>query len=170
MADLPPVATQWLPELHQGRDGETQLYKLVNQLRRKMMGGSVGGGLALFSSALGRGDVSSTTSGNEDVFILQMQLPSVFPAFSFSMGCMLLSASAGSPTVRARLGGTWGAFDGTVIASVGLPAGTPINTLTDVSTTGNLVTLNTATRLAITLQSAAPTVKASAVGAFIIGS
>ena len=30
--------TGLLPELHQGRDGETQLYKLANQLRRQVPG------------------------------------------------------------------------------------------------------------------------------------
>jgi hypothetical protein len=171
MSTLPPVATNWLPELHDGKDPYSPVgIKLINQLRRRILGGSVGLGLALFSSALGRGDSTNTTSGNEDQFILQMQLPSVFPTFSFSMGCMLLSSTTGSPTVRARIGGSWNVFDGNIIASFGFPVGTPANTLAHSSTTGNLVTLNTGTLLKLTLQSAAPGVKATAVGSFVIGS
>lgn len=162
-----PNTTTWLPKLREGRDGYSQMVRLINQLRDRIMGGSGGvPGLALFSTALGRGDSTTTTSGNEDTFILEWQLPDVYPSFQFSLGGMLLSA-AGSPIVRVRLGGTWGAFDGTVIATIN-PAVAPL-VLTNVSTDGNLVTGNTATIIKITLQAASAGHKATWVGGFAIG-
>lgn len=159
------------PKVLERRSDERDVFRLLNALRDAYSDLTSGGGTgrAYFSAAIGRGDSTNTTTGNEDSFILQWQLPAAFPAFSFGMGGMLLSASTGSPVVRARLGGAWNTFDGIVIAEMGLPVGAPVNTLVDVSTTGNLVTLNTATLLKLTLQSAAPAIRATAVGMFVIG-
>lgn len=154
------------PKVIERRSDERQVFELLNALRDAYMDLVSGGssGRSLFSTALGRGDSTTTTSGNEDAFILQWELPFVFSSFNFNMGGMLSSA-LGTATVRARLGGTWNTFDGTVIATI--TGASP--TLVDVSTIGNLVTLNTATLLKLTLQASGAGHKATFVGGFVIG-
>lgn len=154
------------PAVLERRSDERQVFALLNALRTAYLAITGGGdaGLALFSTAIGRGDSTNTTSGHEDQMILQWQLPRAFPVFTFSMAGMLLSA-AGSATVRARLGGAWNAFDGTVIATMN--GASP--TLARASGSGAVGPSNTETLLKLTLQSSAPTVKATFVGGFVIG-
>jgi len=151
------------PEVIEKRDDERAVFLLLNALRRKVTKLSAVTSGIKFSSALGRGDASSTTSGNEDI-IYEFELPSVFAAFTFGISCQLLSAS-GAATVRARLGGTWSTVDGNVIAT--MSGSTPTFSRVETSAT---VAANTGTLLKVTLKSSAPTVKASFAGGWVLGS
>lgn len=149
MSMLPPVATGWLPELNEAKDGKTELYKLVNQLRRRVIGSAAGMGVAWFSTAIGRGDTLTSGVSGAEVIGLQFQLPTAFPQFNMNFaGNVKDSASAG--VFRIRLGGVMGvAASGTIVAT--LNAST---TGYQYATTTVPVTLNTATLVTMTLQSA----------------
>lgn len=148
MATLPPVATNWLPALNEAKDGKREIVKLVNQLRRKLMGTSPGSGLALFSTAIGRGDViRSLTDGNE-VIGLSFQLPVVYSAFTISFSGEIADSGSGG-IFRIRMGGTYGiASSGTVIATLNASAATFV-----VASVITPVTSNPATLLQMTVQS-----------------
>lgn len=149
MAVLPPVPTVWLPELNVAKDGKEPLYKLVNQLRRRVIGSSMGSGVAWWSTAIGRGDSLSSGTTGAEVIGLTFQLPTVFPAFVMNFsGEVKDTGSAG--VFRIRLGGTVGvATSGTVVATLNASTTSFVYATTSVS-----VTLNTATLVTMTLQSA----------------
>lgn len=148
MATLPAVATNFLPELHEGRDGNREIIKLVNQLRRRLLGSSPGTGAAWFSTAIGRGDTLTSGTTGMEVIGLQFRLPTAFPQFTLNFaGEVADSASAG--VFRVRLGGVSGsATSGTVVAT--LNASAPAFTY---ATTSVPITLNTQTLVTVTLQS-----------------
>jgi antitoxin (DNA-binding transcriptional repressor) of toxin-antitoxin stability system len=148
LATLPPVATQWLPELHDGVDKMPQVIKLVNQLRRRVMGSAAGFGVAWWSTAIGRGDTLTSGTSGAEVIGLQFHLPTAFPQFTVNFaGEVKDSASAG--VFRIRKGGTVGiAASGTVIATLNASS-----TGFVYATTSALVSLNTDTLITMTLQS-----------------
>ena len=149
MATLPPVNTAWLPEIHEGRDGLPQIIKLLNQLRRKLIGYAPGAGVAWFSTAIGRGDALSSGTSGAEVIGLQFQLPTAFPSFNLNFaGEVKDTASAG--VFRVRLGGTLGvATSGTVVATLNASSTSYTYATVTVPISANLQTLVT-----MTLQSA----------------
>lgn len=149
MSTLPPVATQYLPELHEGRDGITQIIKLVNQLRRRLMGTGPGTAAAWWSTAIGRGDALSSVTSGVEVIGLQLQLPAAFAAFTLNLSGEA-SDTAGTGILRVRLGGTVGLTDGVTAATINVTSVGFGNYSVSTPITANLQTLVT-----FTLQSAA---------------
>ena len=137
--------TNWLPELREGRDGIPQIIRLVNQLRRRVIGSSPGMGVAWFSTAIGRGDILSSGTSGAEVIGLQFELPTAFPAFTINFaGFVADSASAG--VFRIRLGGTRGvAAGGTVVATLNASAPGFVSASVNAPVTANLQTLVTMT-------------------------
>lgn len=144
-----PNTTTWLPELREGRDGIPQIIRLVNQLRRRLIGGPAGsGGVALFSTAIGRGDTLTTLTNGVELVGLPFVMPVIYPTFTLSFGGQ--AEDTGSNGVfRLRLGGTFGLTDGVEILRI-------TATTTGFQTyqaTPALVTGNTANLIQMTLQS-----------------
>lgn len=148
MSTLPAVATNWLPELHEGKDGEREIIKLVNQLRRRVIGYAPGSAAAWFSTAIGRGDTLTTPTDGSEVIGLQFRIPTAFPQFTMNFaGEVADSGSAG--VFRIRLGGTSGvAASGAIVATLNAAAAGFVYATTSVP-----VTLNTQTLVTMTLQS-----------------
>lgn len=150
MAVLPPVATTWLPEIHEGVDGMPQVIKLLNQLRRRVIGSAAGMGVAWFSTAIGRGDTLSSGTSGAEVIGLQFQLPTAFPAFNMNFAGEVADSGSGG-VFRIRMGGSIGvAASGAIIATLNASAPGFVYATTTVP-----VTLNTATLITMTLQSTA---------------
>lgn len=94
-----------------------QIIRLVNQLRRRAIGGTIGTGTALFSTAIGRGDTLSTLTNGVEVIGLSFVLPVVYPSFTISFGGQ--ASDTGSHGIfRIRSGGTYGLTDGTEISRI----------------------------------------------------
>src|SRR4051812_33230676 len=142
MTTLPPVATNPPPELNEARDGKTQLFKLVNWLRRRVVGYAPGLGSAWWSTAIGRGDVLVSVTTGVEVIGLQLQLPTAFPSFMLNFSGEA-SDTAGTGVLRVRLGGTVGLADGTVSATINVTSTGFGNYSTSAPITGNLQTLVT---------------------------
>ena len=143
-----PNTTTWLPELREGRDGLSQIIRLVNQLRRRVIGNSSGATAGLFSTAIGRGDTLSTTTSGVELVGLPFVLPVVYPSFTIHFGGQA-SDTGSNGIFRIRMGGTFGLTDGTEIARF-----TATTTgFQSYSATPNLITGNTSTLVQMTLQS-----------------
>lgn len=149
MAVLPPVATNPPPELNVAKDGKEQAYKLINWLRRRVVGYGPGLGSAWWSTAIGRGDTLASVTTGIEVVGLQLQLPAAFPAFTMNFSGEA-SDTAGTGILRVRLGGTIGLTDGAVAATINVTSTGFGNYSTSAPITGNLQTLVT-----MTLQSVA---------------
>lgn len=148
MSALPPVATQWLPELHDGRDNWSVAVKLINQLRRRVIGSATGGSLSLFSTAIGRGDLLATQTSGVELIGLSFFLPYVYPSFTCAFSGQA-NDTASNGIFRIRLGGTFGLTDGVEIARI-----TATSTgFTTYEATPQLVTGNTSNLIQFTLQS-----------------
>lgn len=137
------------PPVIENRSDERQVFALLNALRAGFIAITGGGanGLALFSTAIGRGDVLKTQTNGVEVVGLPFQLPKVYPAFTINFsGEIADSGSAGF--FRIRAGGTYGNTDGVVIATMNASAPGFAYAMASVS-----VTSNTATLIQMTLQS-----------------
>jgi hypothetical protein len=143
-----PNTTTWLPELREGRDGISQIIRLVNQLRRRVIGNSSGATAALFSTAIGRGDVLATTTAGTELVGLPFVLPVVYPSFTVNFSGVV-EDTASNGIFRIRMGGTYGLADGTeIIRFTATSTG-----FTSRAATPVLVTGNTSTLVQMTLQS-----------------
>ena len=134
--------------LTEGRSDKREEYALINALRRAFLVFTGGG--SVFSSIIGRGDVSGDHTGNE-VIVIQFELPAIYDSFDVSFACRG-SDSFSTATFRLRLGGTWNmSTDGTVIAS----AFANSSSIVRCSGTGTVSPGNTATLMKVTMQSSA---------------
>lgn len=145
---LPPVATTWLPELNESRDGKREAYKLINQLRRRVMGGSSAGGLSLFSTVIGRGDALSTKTDGVELIGLAFFTPYVYPSFTCAFSGRA-EDTASDGIFRIRAGGTFGLTDGTEIGRITATT----TSFAAYESVPQLVNANTANLFQFTLQS-----------------
>lgn len=147
-------STAWLPELREGRDGPSQIIRLVNQLRRRVIGTSPGSGVAWWSTAIGRGDTLSSGTSGAEVIGLQFQLPTVFPSFMLNFAGNV--KDTGSDGVfRIRLGGTMGvATSGAIAAALHASSTSYAYATVSAPITANLQTLVTMTLQSTVGQSA----------------
>lgn len=158
-----PNTVTWLPELKEGRDGPSQIIRLVNQLRRRLIGSSTSGGVSLFSTAIGRGDTLTTLTDGVELIGLSFVLPVVYSSFTINFGGEA-SDSASDGIFRVRLGGSYGVTNGTEIARF-----TATSTgFQPYSSPPFLVTGNTSTLIQMTLQSTVGH-KAQFKGGFLVG-
>jgi hypothetical protein len=155
---------QFPSPLTENRSDEREVFDLVNALRRAVMQLTAGGssGLALFSTAIGRGDGLTTKTDGVELVGLPFALPAVYPAFTINLGGYV-NDSASNGTFRIRTGGTYGVADGTVIAT--MHATSTGFTYKEVSA---VVTGNTETLIQMTLQSTVGHI-ALFKGGFLIG-
>ena len=140
------------PKVIEKRSDERDVFTLLNALRAAVQGLTAGGtgGRALFSTKIGRGDVSTDHSGNE-LLVDQWELPAVYDSFSVLLACRG-SDSVSTATFRVRLGGTWNvATDGSVIASAFANSSSMVRR----TGTGTVAAGNTATLMKVTMQSSA---------------
>ncbi len=149
MASLPPAQQGILapPELRDGKDGQRQLYILVNWLRRRLVGSAPGTGPSLFSSIIGRGDTTSTAADGVEIVVISVETPVVYSAFTLALGGDALD-SGGGGVARIRLGGTYGLTDGALVLTVPIPTTGFARIDGSASITANLATL-----VQVTLQS-----------------
>lgn len=132
----PTITSTAPPELHEGRDGRTQLFKLVNWLRRRMIElvGAPGlvPGTTRLSFDLGDELIGDPIAGDGEILLWQRPIPYAF--FNAQIVILLyLSArnTADTAVINLRIGGTDHGVDGTIVGSysvtsVGYPAWTPI--------------------------------------------
>lgn len=145
MAVLPPVATNPPPELNVAKDGKEQAYKLINWLRRRVVGYAPGLGAAWFATAIGRGDGIPSRADGVELIGLQFHLAVAYPAFSLNFAGEVADSGSGG-VFRIRLGGTWGvANSGTAVATLNASAPGFVYATTTVPITANLETLVTMT-------------------------
>lgn len=143
----PTITSTAPPELHEKRDGDTQLYKLVNWLRRRVIElvGAPGlvPGTTRISFDLGDDILGDAIAGESELLLWQRPLPYSF--FNPNIVALLyLSArcTAGTGLINLRVGGTDRGIDGTIVrtysvSSAGYPSYTPIqDTVTIVRGTG----------------------------------
>jgi len=143
-----PNTVTWLPELHEGRTTTSQIIRLVNQLRRRVIGNSSGATSALFSTAIGRGDVLTTPTNGVELIGLAFVLPVVYPSFTVNFSGEAKD-TANNGIFRIRIGGTYGLTDGVEITRF---TATTTGFL-PYSATPQLITGNTSTLVQMTLQS-----------------
>ena len=148
MALSAPNTTTWLPELREGRDGLSQIIRLVNQLRRRVIGNASGATAALFSTAIGRGDTLATLTNGVELVGLPFITPVVYPTFTIGFGGQIEDTGSNG-IFRLRLGGSYGLTDGVEIVRI-TATSTGFQT---VQATPVLVTGNTANLIQMTLQS-----------------
>ena len=133
---VPPTTTTAPPELHDGRDGQKQLFILVNWLRRRMIElvGAPGlvPGTTRLSFDLGDDLLGNDFVGQSEILLWQRPIPYSF--FNPNIVILLyLSArcNAGTGLIYLRVGGTDRGIDGTIIgmytvSSTGYPSYTPV--------------------------------------------
>lgn len=139
--------TNFLPELREGRDDLAWTQRVVNQLRKRVIGTSPGSGASLFSSIIGRGDVATTKADGVELVVIPFETPVLYSAFTLTLaGEAQDSGSAG--VARIRLGGTYGLTDGVVVLTV------PITSAGFARISGSAsIAANLATLVQVTLQS-----------------
>lgn len=140
------------PALVERRSDEREVFFLINALRRRLQdltNPDTGSSSALFSIPIGRGDVLTTKTDGVEVVGINFELPRVFDSFNIFFAAQAEdTGSAG--TCRLRLGGTYGATDGVVVATMSVP----VNAYERIEVTGSAGPGNTSTLIKLTLQSA----------------
>ena len=126
----------------------SMVIRLVNQLRKKAIGGNAGTTASLFSTAIGRGDGLSTTTSGVELIGLSFITPTIYSSFTLNFGGQV-EDTASNGIFRLRLGGTWGATDGTEVVRI---AATSASYQTE-EAASVLITNNTSNLIQMTLQS-----------------